>query len=149
MIRLMTIDDYKEVFELWINTKGIGLRSLDDSIEGIIHFLERNPTTNYVTVVHNKIVGVILSGNDGRRGYIYHTVVDEKYRKQGIATELIDAAIKALKAEGITRVCLNVLETNEQGKQFWNKQGWNKVDALGFYSKAITDEENTFLNKPF
>lgn len=149
MIRLMTIDDYDEVFGLWINTKGIGLRSSDDSIEGITHFLERNPNTSYVSVVDNKIVGAILCGNDGRRGYIYHTVVEEKYRKQGIATELIDAAVKALKAEGITRVCLNVLETNEHGKQFWNKRGWNKVDTLGFYSKAITDKENTFLNKPF
>lgn len=149
MIRLMTIDDYDEVFDLWINTKGIGLRSLDDSIEGIAHFLERNPNTSYVSEVDNKIVGVILSGNDGRRGYIYHMVVGEKYRKQGIATELIDAAVKALKAEGITRVCLNVLESNEQGKQFWNKQGWNKLDTLGFYSKGITDKENTFLIKPF
>lgn len=145
----MTINDYDQVFELWINTKGMGLRSLDDSIEGIIRFLERNPSTNYVSVIDNKIVGIILSWNDGRRGYIYHTVVDEKYRKQGIGTELIDAAIKALEAEDITRVCLNVLETNEQRKRFWNKQGWNKVDALGFYSKAIIDKENIFLNKPF
>ena len=144
MIRLMTIDDYDEVFELWMDTKGLGLRSLDDSMEGIKHFLERNPNTSYVSLVDSKIVGIILSGNDGRRGYIYHTVVDEKHRKQGIATELIDASIKALEAEGITRVCLNVVETNEQGKQFWNK-----VDSLGFYSKAITNKENTFLNKPF
>lgn len=87
-------------------------------------------------------MGAILSGHDGRRGYIYHTVVLPEYRRQGIATNLVDMAVKALQEEGITRVCLNVMETNEQGKKFWIDRGWEKKDFLGFYSKSITDKEN-------
>lgn len=142
MIRKMTIADYDEVFALWRSTKGMGLRSLDDSREGIAAFLRRNPDTNFVAVKDGHVVGVILCGNDGRRGYIYHTVVRSECRKQGIGTRLIEAASEALEKEGITRVCLNVMKTNEAGKAFWTNRGWEEKDFLGFYSKAITDREN-------
>lgn len=92
--------------------------------------------------IYSKIIGTILCGHDGRRGYIYHTVVKTDYRNQGIATKLIETVISALQKERITRVCLNVMETNEYGKSFWQKRGWEKKDFLGFYSKSITDEEN-------
>lgn len=145
MIRVMTMEDYDEVFQLWMATEGMGLRSLDDSREGISLFLKRNPATSFVAVEDEKLVGVILCGHDGRRGYIYHTVVKSECRRQGIAIGLIDAAVAALQKEGITRVCLNVMEKNEQGKTFWKNRGWEKKDFLGFYSKSITDRENTAL----
>lgn len=147
MIRVMTIEDYEALYEMWKNTPNMGLRTLDDSKEGIALFLKRNPHTNFVAYEEDKLVGAILSGHDGRRGYIYHTVVLPAYRRRGIASALVAAAIKALQAEGITRVCLNVMETNEDGKQFWAQQGWEKKDFLGFYSKGITDKENLPLFK--
>lgn len=142
MIRTMMISDYEAVYALWADTPGIGLRSLDDSREGIETFLRRNPETCFVASHDEKVIGVILCGHDGRRGYIYHTVVDRQYRNQGIGSALIDAAISALQAEGITRVCLNVMESNESGKRFWTRRGWEKKDFLGFYSRSITDREN-------
>lgn len=147
MIKVMTIDDYNELFKMWVNTPNMGLRSLDDSKEGISRFLKRNPNTNFVAYEDNKLVGAILSGHDGRRGYVYHTVVLPEYRRRGIASSLIRAAVGALQKEGITRVCLNVMETNEQGKNFWISKGWEKKDFLAFYSKAITDKENLPLFK--
>lgn len=142
MIREMTIADYDEVFSLWRDTEGMGLRSLDDSREGISAFLRRNPDTSFVALEGGRIVGAILCGNDGRRGYIYHTVVQSVHRKHGIGTALIGAAVDALQKEGITRVCLNVMKTNEVGKAFWTNRGWEEKDFLGFYSKSITDREN-------
>ena len=142
MIKVMTINDYEELFELWQNTANMGLRSLDDSKEGISCFLKRNPNTNFVVYEDGQLVGAILCGHDGRRGYIYHTVVLPDYRRRGIASSLVESAIAALQKEGITRVCLNVMETNEQGKKFWISKGWEKKDFLCFYSKSITDKEN-------
>lgn len=147
MIRLMTIEDYSMLIDLWRSTPNMGLRSLDDSKEGIELFLNRNPKTNFVAFENGKIIGNILCGHDGRRGYIYHTVVLPEYRNQGIASALVDRAVNALAEEGITRCCLNVMETNEQGKAFWIRKGWEKKDFLGFYSKAITDRENVPLYK--
>ncbi|MBQ7840534.1 MAG: GNAT family N-acetyltransferase [Lachnospiraceae bacterium] len=147
MIKKMRIENYEELFAMWKNTPNMGLRSLDDSKEGISFFLRRNPDTNFVAYEDNKLVGAILSGHDGRRGYIYHTVVLPEYRRRGIASDLVSAAVEALRKEGITRVCLNVMETNEQGKKFWIDKGWEKKVFLGFYSKAITDKENLPLFK--
>ena len=142
MLRLMTIDDYDILIEMWKNTPNMGLRSLDDSREGISFFLKRNPNTNFVAFEDGKLVGAILSGHDGRRGYIYHTTVLPEYRGRGIGSALAEGAVEALQKEGITRVCLNVMETNETGKAFWISKGWEKKDFLGFYSRSITDREN-------
>lgn len=142
MIKTMTINDYEALFIMWKNTPNMGLRTLDDSREGILRFLKRNPDTSFVAYEADRLIGAILCGHDGRRGYIYHTAVLPEYRGQGIASDLVEAAVGALQREGITRVCLNVTETNEQGQQFWTKRGWEKKDFLGFYSRAITDLEN-------
>ncbi|EST10431.1 GNAT family N-acetyltransferase [Sporolactobacillus laevolacticus] len=136
-IRLMTIDDYEEVYQIWTATSGMGLRSLDDSKDGIAKFLLRNPTTNFVSVLNGEIIGVILCGNDGRRGYIYHTVVKPTYRGRGIGKALLEAVYYALDQIGITRAGLMVLDTNELGKSFWQAQGWEQRVDLNYYSKAI------------
>ena len=79
--RTMDISDYGQVYELWLSCAGMGLNNLDDSKEGIGRFLNRNPDTCFVAELENVIIGVILTGNDGRRGYIYHTAVNPKYRR--------------------------------------------------------------------
>lgn len=135
MIRKMTILDYEAVLALWMKTGNIGLRSLDDSREGVAAFLKRNLHTNFVAVDGGRIIGAILSGHDGRRGYIYHTAVQEEHRRQGLGRRLAEAAVAALEREGITRVCLNVMVKNEQGRRFWEQLGWKKKDLLELYSK--------------
>jgi N-acetylglutamate synthase len=136
-IRIMTIEDYEEVYKLWSNTAGVGMRSLDDSTEGISKFLQRNPTSNFVAVIKDEIVGVILSGNDGRRGYIYHAVVKVEFRGQGIGKALIQAVYKALRDEGINKIGLVVFKTNAIGNPFWQSQGWEERTDLNYYNKSI------------
>ena len=75
IIRTMAINDYGMVYDLWLNTPNMGLNNLDDSKEGIGKYLERNPRTCFVAEKDSKIFGVILSGHDGRRGYMHHTAV--------------------------------------------------------------------------
>ena len=94
-IRKMVIEDYEKVYQLWMSCAGMGLNNLDDSKEGIEKLLKRNPETCFV-VEDGGIVGVILAGNDGRRGYIYHTAVHPDYRKQGIAANLVEHVEKAM-----------------------------------------------------
>lgn len=142
MLRKMTIEDYEALLALWQSTPGLGLRSLDDSREGLGRFLRRNPETCFVAEADGVLTGAILCGHDGRRGYIYHTVVRPDCRGQGLGAALVERAVEALRAEGITRVCLNIMETNEVGRAFWTRLGWERKDFLGFYSRGITDEEN-------
>ena len=138
-IRKMTINDYEEVYQLWTNTTGMGMRSVDDSKEGIAKYLNRNPETCFVTEFENKIIGVILSGHDGRRGYIHHTAVNDTVRKQGIGTALVNAAIEALKEQGINKVALVAFRTNKSGNYFWKSRGFEDRNDLVYRNKRLND----------
>lgn len=139
-IRLMSIGDYDNAYELWTNTDGMGIRSLDDSFEGIEKFLKRNPTTNFIAQVENKLVGVILCGHDGRRGYIYHTAVKKDYRGRGIGGALVDAALNALKNEEINKVALVAFASNDLGNKFWKSIGFDKRDDLVYRNFSINEK---------
>ena len=139
-IRLMTIADYDAVYKLWLNTEGVGMRSLDDTKAGIEMFLERNPNTNFVAVSDKKIVGVTLSGHDGRRGYLYHTAVLPAFRGQGIGRALIDSVRQSMEAEGINRIGLVVYKKNESGNAFWKALGWDKRRDLNYFNLSLNDE---------
>lgn len=138
-IRVMTIADYDEVYELWMSCAGMGLNNLDDSRDGIDKFIKRNPNTCLIAEIGEKIVGVIIVGNDGRRGYIYHTAVNPQYRKQGIARQLVDSAMQELKQCGINKVALVVFDRNENGNAFWEKIGFTVREDLIYRNKNIND----------
>ena len=139
MIRQFTMKDYDEVFELWKTTPGVGLRSMDDSREGIEQFLRRNPTTNFVAVEDGRIVGVILGGHDGRRGAIYHACVREVYRRRNIAAKMMDCLIEAMKKENINRIALVCFQNNEAGNHFWSAYGFQKREDLNYYAYIINE----------
>ena len=136
-IRLMTIEDYAAVYNLWIHTSGMGLNDLDDSVEGINRFLKRNPTTNFVAVENNMIIGVILSGHDGRRGFIYHLAVLPEYRRQAIASQLVNCVMTSLSKEGIHKVALVAFQRNENAQKFWENIGFITRDDLIYRNKSI------------
>jgi ribosomal protein S18 acetylase RimI-like enzyme len=138
-IRKMTIADYTCVYDLWLNTPGMGLNDLDDSRQGIDKYLRRNPETCFVAEKDNMIIGVILCGNDGRRGYIHHTAVSVVERKNGVGTALVDAAVNALKNEGINKVALVVFSKNELGNSFWEKRGFTVREDLVYRNKSISE----------
>ncbi len=136
--RVMTIDDYDAVLDLWLNTPGMGMNTTDDSREGIEKYLKRNPTTTFVAECDDKIIGVIMAGHDGRRGFIHHTAVLPEYRNQGVASTLVDHAMKALDEEGICKTALIVYRKNEVGNRFWKNNGFvDRDDDLVYRNKNI------------
>lgn len=139
MIRLMQLVDYDAVYALWLSCAGMGLNDLDDSREGIAKYLARNPDTCFVAEENGKILGMILAGNDGRRGYIYHTAVSPAERGRGIGTQLVNAALSALKACGIHKVALVAFSRNETGNAFWEKQGFTLRNDLSYRNRALSD----------
>lgn len=138
-IRSMTIDDYDAVYALWLSCKGMGLNNLDDSREGIERFLKRNPETCFVAEKDGVIVGAIMVGTDGRRGYIYHTAVNPGLRRQGIAKSLVDTALEALKKLGINKAALVVFERNSDGNRFWESVGFTVRNDLIYRNLALTE----------
>ena len=141
ILRKMKLEDYDNVYALWMSCAGMGLNNLDDSRSGIEKFLNRNPDTCYVAIDNNIIVGVIMVGNDGRRGYIYHTSVHPDYRKQGIGRKLVDTALDSLLKLGINKVALVVFDRNKAGNEFWEKMGFTTRNDLIYRNKALVEIE--------
>jgi len=136
-IRKMQITDYEKIYTLWLSCKGMGLNNIDDSKEGIERFLKKNPNTCFVAEENDNIIGVIIAGNDGRRGYIYHTAVSSSKRHQGIGAKLVSRALKALEDEEIVKVTLVVFDKNENGNSFWEKQGFTARNDLIYRNKEL------------
>ena len=130
--RIMRAEDYDGAFALWQSTPGMGLNSLDDSREGIVRYLERNPQTCFVAEEADRICGTVLSGHDGRRGYFYHTAVAREKQGQGVGSRLVELAVEALKAQGITKVALVAFSENENGNAFWEHQGFTLRADLSY-----------------
>ena len=147
MIRIMTMDDYEEVYKLWKKIHGFGIRSIDDSREGIERFIKRNPTTSIVAELDGKIVGSILCGHDGRRGCFYHVCVDENYRRRGIGKAMVVHAMEELRKEKINKVSLIAFTKNDIGNAFWNQIGWTKREDLNYYDFTLNEENITAFNQ--
>lgn len=139
IIRKITAADYEKMYALWLSCKGMGLNDTDDSQEGIKRFLDRNPETCFAACENDDIIGVILAGNDGRRGFIYHTAVSPDHRGRGVGTALVNTALEALKSLGITKTALVVFGRNETGNAFWEKMGFSARNDLVYRNKALVD----------
>ena len=139
LIRVMTIEDYNDVYRLWCNTQGMGLNSADDSRAGIEAYLRRNPSTCFVALEQGEIIGAILSGHDGRRGFIYHLSVSPEHRGKKIGSTLVESAMAALEKEGIRKVALVVFDRNEAGNAFWERLGFTKREDLIYRNKNIVE----------
>lgn len=138
-IHTMTIADYDAVYDFWLHTPGMGLNAADDSREGIAKFLARNPTSCFIAKDGAALIGAILAGHDGRRGFLYHLAVHPDYRRRGIARQLVDAAVGALEREGIHKAALVVFARNEDGNAFWEKIGFSVRGDLIYRNKPIRE----------
>ncbi len=138
-IRIMKISDYEQVYNMWLSCVGMGFNNVDDSKEGIEKFLKRNPTSCFVAIEDNIVVGAVITGNDGRRGYIYHLAVNPKYRNKGFGTALVNDAMKALEDLGINKVALLTFKRNKVANAFWEKQGFTTRDDINYRNKQIKE----------
>ena len=147
-IRAMTIEDYRGLHDLWMTIHGFGIRSIDDSKEGVERFLKRNPTTSVVAISEQgEVVGGILCGHDGMRGCLYNVCVREDYRRHCIGKEMVVFCMNALKAEQINKVSLIAFTRNDIGNAFWNCIGWTKREDLNYYDFTLNEENITAFNK--
>jgi len=136
-IEKMNIKDYEEIKALWENTEGVGLNRSDDSKDSIEKFISKNPDICFVAKNDDEIIGTIMTGNDGRRGHIYHLMVKPEYRKQGIGKKLLGEAEKGLQKEGITKAFLVVFKDNITGNGFWEETGYKTRKDLYYRDKKL------------
>lgn len=142
-IREMKIEDYDQVYALWKTIHGFGIRSVDDSKEGIERFLKWNPGLSVVAEKDHKIVGAILCGSDGRRGCLYHVCVHKDYRRHGIGKTMVVHCMERLKDLQINKVTLIAFTQNDIGNAFWKEMGWTKREDLNYYDFTLNEKNIT------
>lgn len=134
----MNVGYYDQVCELWKQTEGIEL-TIGDSKDSLKKYLERNPGMSFVCSYNGAIIGTILCGHDGRRGFIYHLAVHKDHRNNHLAKLLIERSTKALKKAGIERCSLMVKIDNKEAYRFWEKIGWRSRDDLHMFSMDLKE----------
>ncbi len=112
---------------LWSATEGIEVTD-GDSPEQLTRYLARNPGLSTAAVDRNgTLVGAVLCGHDGRRGWIYHLAVAKSQRGRGLGRAIMRRSLRALQREGIVRTLLLVAADNDGGHEFWLKEGWEDM----------------------
>lgn len=140
-VRLVIPEDYDAIYELWNCTEQSrrALNPVDDSREGIARYLARNPNTCFAAEREGKIIGVILTGHDGRRAIIHHLCVHPDCRRMGIAGDLVSRAEEALKKEGIQKIFGLVFKDNDAANAFWEQQGYSLRTNLNYRNKSLNE----------
>ncbi|MBC8015504.1 MAG: GNAT family N-acetyltransferase [Sporomusaceae bacterium] len=135
-IRKMKIEDYEKVIKLWTSVEGVALSDADEK-EEISLFLNRNSGLSFVAEGDDKVIGAILCGHDGRRGYLHHLAVDAQYRGNKIGRNLVEHCLIKLKEEGIRKCHLFVFANNQQGMNFWSHIGFHKREDINIFSMNV------------
>lgn len=134
----MVPTDYERVVQLWNSCDGIHMHNdYSETQEGIDIFLSRNPGLSFVALNAKEIVGVVLGSHDGRRGFINHLAVIEEYRKQGIASLLVENVFSALKNAGMRKIIIFVLKDNVGVHAFWKRIGFANEKIIEMQSIVV------------
>ena len=136
-IREFLPSDYDAVMELWRASEGVTIRDVDQR-EPLSAYLVQHRGLSFVAVDAGRVVGSTLCGTDGRRGYLQHVAVAKSYRRQGIATALVERSVDALAERGIDKCHLMVIAENRAAREFWSRIGWKDRSDIRLMSHTAS-----------
>jgi ribosomal protein S18 acetylase RimI-like enzyme len=107
----------------------------------IANKLTTQPELFFVAVDGARVVGTVMAGYDGHRGWMYSLAVDVTQRRRGIGTQLVRHAEAALAARGCPKVNLQVLSVKADIRAFYERLGYrmDEVVSLGKRLGALAD----------
>jgi ribosomal protein S18 acetylase RimI-like enzyme len=92
--------------------------------------LANHPELLLVAEAEGLIVGAVIAGYDGVRGWIYHLAVAQSHRRRGIATRLMHAATGGLRRAGCVKINLQVRNSNAAVVAFYRALGYEVEDRV-------------------
>jgi putative acetyltransferase len=137
-VRHFRIEDFDAVIALWRRTEGVGLNE-SDTRRAITAFLRRNPRLSFVAEQGGRIIGAVLCGHDGRRGYLHHLAVSKRHRRRGIGRRLVNACLAKLRKAGIQKCNIFIFANNAAGMKFWAHTGWSLRTELRLMQIRLDD----------
>lgn len=134
-IRPIVPADHSALLSLWQRTPGIVVRA-EDAYVPFCAYLQRNPGLSLLIEVRGEVVGCLLVGHDGRRGYLQHLLIEPAFRRRGFARLLLERAMTSLAALGIDKCHVFVLTDAPLALSFWRAQAnWQtRMDIQVFSS---------------
>jgi putative acetyltransferase len=138
IVRHFRIEDFDAVIALWRRTEGVGLNESDTRL-AITAFLRRNPRLSFVAEQGGRIIGAVLCGHDGRRGYLHHLAVSKRHRRRGIGRRLVNACLAKLRKAGIQKCNIFIFANNAAGMKFWAHTGWSLRTELRLMQIRLDD----------
>ena len=142
IVRHFRIEDYDAVIALWRRTEGVGL-SESDTRPAIAAYLRRTPRFSFVAEKNGRIVGAVLCGHDGRRGYLHHLAVARQHRRRGIGRQLVNACLAKLRKAGIQKCNIFIFANNAAGTKFWKHAGWKLRTELRVMQFRLDDKRGS------
>jgi N-acetylglutamate synthase len=137
-IRLGTAADVDAALQVWQQHAGVTLRA-DDTPAMLQPLLITGQLRLFVAECEAVVVGAVLVGNDGRRGYLYHLAVTERQQGRGFGRALVEAALEDLAAAGIPRTHVFVQNAQRSARAFWERMGWQPRVDLAVYTHVVAE----------
>ena len=137
-IRPFQPDDEPAVIALW-DTCGL-ISPQNDPHRDIQRKRRVNPELFLLAVENEQIIGSVMAGYEGHRGWINYLAVSPEHQRKGVATELMRKAEMLLREMGCPKINLQVRESNRKVIEFYKTLGFSIDAAVSLGKRLISDE---------
>jgi ribosomal protein S18 acetylase RimI-like enzyme len=135
IIRVFDERDTQAVLALWAQafpeyaTPGKPQR---DPRLSIRNKLTMQPEFFFVGLLEERLIGTVMVGYDGHRGWMYSLAVAEDERGNGYARALVEHAERALAAIGCPKLNLQIMANKPETQAFYAKLGYQMDEVVSF-----------------
>lgn len=137
-IRFFTLSDQQSVVQLWHDC-GL-VTSANNPFKDIQRKLKVQSKLFLVAVKNNKVIGTVMGGYEGHRGWINYLAVDPVHQKAGIGKTLMNKVEKELKKLGCPKINLQIRESNAKVRAFYEKIGYSQDKVVSYGKRLVKDK---------
>jgi len=117
-----------EVVELWKKCNLIIPQN--DPVEDIMKKVDFQPDLFFIGLMDDRVIGSIMVGYEGHRGWINYLAVLPEFQRQGYGRKLVQKAMDELVRIGCLKVNLQVRRTNTPVIDFYERLGFKEDDVV-------------------
>ena len=138
-IRSFTLRDQKAVVKLW-NASGLVV-PVNDPLEDIRRKLKVQPKLFLIAEKNGQVVGTVMGGYDGHRGWINYLAVKPKLQQSGIGRLLMEKIEIRLQKMGCPKINLQIRESNSSVAAFYERIGYSRDRVISYGKRLVRDEK--------
>jgi ribosomal protein S18 acetylase RimI-like enzyme len=144
-IRCASADDEVDIVALW---RSCGLETSYGDLAQDFRFARAKPNSDILVGVspEGRIVGSVMVGHDGHRGWLYYVATAPDYQLQGIGRQMVGAGEEWLRGRGVVKVMLLVRDTNTQVVDFYNHIGFESIPRFVMQKWLVESVGETALD---